>query len=129
MHPCGIRASVVECASPLALWHDALPTQRNSMRLLHSKTAGWVNKLDRKPGRQIWHNFWETRLTNQRSYLARLNYVHQNAVNHGLVPVANQYPWCSAGWLERTAAPAIVRAIYRFKTDRLGVADDYEVVG
>jgi len=94
--------------------------------MLHVKTAEWVNKLDAAPGRQVWFNFWDTRLTHQRSYLARLNYVHQNAVKHGLVPVACQYPWCSAAWFERTASPAMVKAIYRFKTDRISVTDDFE---
>jgi putative transposase len=61
--------------------------------VLHTKTGGWINRLDRMPGRQVWHNFWDTKLTYQKSYLARLNYVHQNPVKHGLVPVANQYPW------------------------------------
>jgi putative transposase len=42
------------------------------LSVLHVKTAGWVNKLDRTPGRQVWFNYWETRLTYQRSYLARL---------------------------------------------------------
>ena len=54
--------------------------------ILHTRTAGWINRLDKTPGRKVWHNFWDTRLTHQRSYLARLNYVHQNAVKHGLVP-------------------------------------------
>ena len=71
--------------------------------VLHEKTAKWVNGLDSMKGRQVWHNFRETLLTFERSYLARLNYVHQNPVKHGLVPVANQYPWCSAAWFERTA--------------------------
>lgn len=97
------------------------------LSLLHVKTAGWVNKLDKAPGRQVWFNFWETRLTHQRSYLARLNYVHQNAVKHGLVPVACQYPWCSAAWFERTASAAMVKSIYRFKTDRISVTDEFEV--
>src|SRR5437773_54542 len=73
------------------------------LSMLHVKTAGWINKLDGAPARQVWYNFRETRLTYQKSYLARLNYVHQNAVRHKLVPVANQYPWCSAAWFERTA--------------------------
>ena len=79
-------------------------------------------------GRQVWHNFWETRLTYQKSYLARLNYVHQNPVKHGLVPVANQYPWCSAAWFERTASPAMVKSIYRFQVDRLGILDEFDPV-
>ena len=94
--------------------------------VLHAKTAGWVNRLDRAPGRQVWHNFWDTRLTYQNSYLARLSYVHHNAVKHGLVPVASQYPWCSAGWFERTASPAQVKSVYRFKTDQVKVFDEFE---
>jgi putative transposase len=96
--------------------------------VLHVKTAGWVNRLDRTPSRQVWHNFWETRLTYQKSYLARLNYVHQNPVKHGLVPVANQYPWCSAAWFERTASPAMAKSIYRFQVDRLRVLDEFDPV-
>jgi putative transposase len=97
--------------------------------LLHTKTSGWVNKLDKAPARQVWFNFRETRLTYQKSYLARLNYVHQNPVKHRLVPVANQYPWCSAAWFERTASTAMVKSIYRFKTDSVSVEDDFESAG
>ena len=64
--------------------------------------------------------------TYEKSYLARLNYVHQNPVKHGLVGVANQYPWCSAAWFERTASAAQVRTIYSFKTDQVSVTDDYD---
>lgn len=56
--------------------------------LLHEKTAKWINRLENAVGRKVWHNFWETRLTYEKSYLARLNYVHQNPVKHGLVLVA-----------------------------------------
>jgi putative transposase len=75
----------------------------------------------------VWHNFRETRLTYMKSYLARLNYVHQNPVKHGLVRVANEYPWCSAGWFEQTVTPAQVRTIYSFGSDRLNVNDDFDV--
>ncbi len=74
----------------------------------------------------MWHNFWDTKLTFEKSYLARLNYVHQNAVKHGLVTVANQYRWCSAAWFERTATPAQMKTIYSFKIDQVRVADDFE---
>jgi putative transposase len=97
--------------------------------VLHTKTARWLNKLDKVPNRRVWHNFWETRLTFQPSYLARLNYVHQNPVRHGLVPVANQYPWCSAGWFERTASPAQVKSIYRFKITAVRMLDEFGVNG
>jgi putative transposase len=95
------------------------------LKHLHCETARKLNDLDHSNGRQVWFNFWDTKLTFERSYLARLNYVHQNAVKHQLVLVANQYPWCSAGWFERTASPAAVKTIYSFKTDRLKIDDYY----
>jgi len=95
--------------------------------LLHEKTAKWINRLDEAAGRQVWHNFRETRLTYEKSYLARLTYTHQNALRHGLVRLASLYPWCSAAWFERTATPAQVETIYSFKTDAVQVSDEYEV--
>jgi putative transposase len=95
---------------------------------LHSESATAINRLDECPGRQVWFNFWDTHLTFENSYLCRLNYVHQNAVKHGLVKVAHQYPWCSAAWFERVASRAQVNAIYSFKIDRVKVDDDYEPV-
>ncbi len=96
---------------------------------LHADTAREINQRDGVTDRQVWFNFWDTELTYEKSYLARLNYVHQNAVKHGLVPVANQYRWCSAAWFERTATPSQVRTIYGFKTDQLKVVDDFVVCG
>src|SRR5262245_19840406 len=95
---------------------------------LHTETATAINHQENATGRPVWYNFWETRLTYERSYLARLNYVHQNAVKHGLVRRANQYRWCSAAWFERTARPAQVKTVYSFKTDQLRVLDDFEVL-
>jgi putative transposase len=92
---------------------------------LHGVTSRELNKLDDIQGRQVWFNFRDTRLTMQYSYLARLNYVHQNAVKHKLVAVANQYPWCSAAWFERVASPAQIKTIYGFKIDRVTVEDDF----
>jgi putative transposase len=101
---------------------DALPAFLNE---LHSRTSIALNRYDGSLGRQVWHNYWDTRLTHQRSYLARLNYVHQNPVKHGLVAVANQYPYGSAAWFELTAPAAQVQTIYAFKTDRISVPDDF----
>jgi len=95
------------------------------LKHIHCNTARELNLLDQAVGRDVWYNFWETRLTYERSYLARLNYVHQNAVKHGLVTVATQYEWCSAAWFECTASPSAVKTIYSFKTDNLNVYDEY----
>jgi putative transposase len=98
---------------------------RSLIRELHSRTAISLNRYDSAPARKVWHNYWDTHLTHERSYFARLNYVHQNPVKHGLVAVARDYSYGSAEWLERTATPAQVRTIYSFKTDRVRVIDDF----
>jgi len=106
---------------------DGATSLRAMLALLHEKTAKWLLSLEGLSGEQVWYNYWDTRLTFQRSYLARLNYVHQNPVRHGLVPIANQYPWCSAAWFERTARPAQVRTIYGMRIDQVRILDDYDV--
>ena len=98
------------------------------LKQLHGETATEINRLDGQPGRQVWFNFRDTQLTFEKSYLARLNYVHQNAVKHGLVRVANQYQWCSAAWFERTATPAQVKTIYSFQTGKVRVTDNFDPV-
>jgi putative transposase len=101
---------------------------RNWLARLHQDTSSHVNQLDGQIGRRVWYNYWDTELTFEKSYLTRLAYVHQNAVKHGLVRVANQYRWCSAAWFERTATPAQVRTIYAFKTDQVNVHDDFDPI-
>jgi putative transposase len=97
------------------------------VRHLHSLTAREANHHDGTPGRRVWHEYWDTHLTFERSYLARLHYVHQNPVRHGLVPDATAYPWCSAAWFEQHASPAFVNTVASFKTDQLKVPDEYVV--
>jgi len=96
------------------------------IRLLHGRTARWVNAKDNLDQRSVWHNYWEVRLTFEKSYYARLSYTHQNPVKHGLVRVPSQYPWCSAQWFERSARAAQVRSVYSIKTDRIKVVDDFD---
>jgi putative transposase len=98
------------------------------LRELHRVTSLHVNELDHSPGRQTRFQFWETRLTYESSYLARLSYVHQNPVKHGLVCVANQYRWCSSAWFEQSATEAQVKTLARMKIDRVRVEDDFDPV-
>ena len=95
------------------------------LRGMHSETAREINRRDDAAGRQVWFQYRETPLTFERSWLARMNYVHQNAVHHGLVREATQYPYCSAAWFEREANPGFYRAVTMTKTDRVNLYDDY----
>jgi REP-associated tyrosine transposase len=101
---------------------------KNLIQELHSKTALAINQIDGAKGRQVWFQYWDTHLTLEKSYLARLNYVIENPVRHRLVARATNYPWCSATWFQERATRAFFKSVTSFKTDRVNVRDDFEVV-
>jgi putative transposase len=97
---------------------------RDMIRKLHSLTTREPNRRENQPGRtRLWQNFRETCLTHQRSYLARLHYVHQNAVHHKLVAVGSDYKWCSAAEFKQADTPAWLRTITSFRSDEIAAKD------
>jgi putative transposase len=100
-------------------------TLRRFIQHLHSVTAKEANRWDETPSRKVWFEYWETRLTYEKSFFARLSYVHKNALHHGLVREPSAYAWCSAGWFERKANTAFYRTIMSFKCDRVRVPDAF----
>ncbi|WP_052573550.1 transposase [Haloferula sp. BvORR071] len=99
-------------------------TLRKMVTKLHSFTTKERNRRDGMAGRTgLWHNYRETLLTHQRSYLARLHYVHQNAVHHGLVQLGSDWKWCSAAAFKKAVSPAGVKAISSFSYDEIAEKD------
>ncbi len=90
---------------------------------LHSQSARLVNKIDHTPGRRVWFQYWDTCLTYEKSYYARLNYVHNNPVKHGLVSKAEQYPFCSAAWFKTHAPDDLRKKVALAPCDRVNVPD------
>lgn len=90
---------------------------------LHVETAKFVNDMDGQPNRRVWWQYWDSQITYQYSYLARLNYVNQNPVRHGLVEIATDYPWCSASWFQKTTPSSFYKTVCSFKTDKVKVID------
>ena len=94
---------------------------------IHSQSARNINILDNAAGRRVWFQYRDTMLTYDKSYYARLNYTHHNAVKHGIVLDARQYPYCSAAWFEQNATNSLFQKISSFKWDTVNVDDDYDV--
>jgi putative transposase len=92
---------------------------------LHVVMAKYVNTLEGFPNRRIWYQFWDSHITYQYSYLARLNYVMQNPVRHGVVEVAEEYPWCSTSWFQKSTPTAFFNTVRAFKIDKVSVIDDF----
>jgi len=107
--------------------HRKADSLRRFISHLHSATAKEVNAQDDVPGRRVWFQYWDSHLTFQRSYLVRLNYVHTNAVKHGVVRQPSQYAWCSAGWFELEARQSFYQTVMRLRSDLVQVMDDFTV--
>jgi putative transposase len=112
-------------------WIARGPTDSTNLKALiqrlHSQTARRVNELDTTPRRRVWFQYWDTCLTYEKSYYARLKYVHHNAVKHGVVALAEHYPYCSAAWFKANAEPGFCRKVESFHYDRVNVVDDFAV--
>jgi putative transposase len=100
-------------------------TLKSMIGALHSKTAIAINKLDGTPGRKVWFQYWDSCVTYEKSYLARLHYVHQNPVKHGIVTDAEAYRWCSMGWFIREAESGFRKTVLSFPHDTVNVLDDF----
>lgn len=101
-------------------------TLRSWLTEFHRSAAVQLNKVSETPGRRVWMNFRETRITYQNSYLARLRYVNENPVKHRLVDESRHYRWCSAAWFETHAPGSFVASVRRFRIDRLKIWDDFD---
>ncbi len=109
----------------IASFENATVPHRVFLRHLHREITLGLNTLDGTPGRNVMYEFWDTELTYEKSWLARLHYVHHNPVKHGVAEVAADYPWCSARWFESNARKSFVRSVYSFEIERLKVMDDF----
>jgi len=103
-------------------------TLRRALSKLHTLSARHLNACDECVGHKVWFQFFDSHITFTNSYLARLNYVHNNPVHHGIVGRAEEYRWCSAAWFARHARPSFRRTVLGFKTDTVRVADGFEPV-
>jgi putative transposase len=95
------------------------------IRQLHSITAIEINKLDSISGRRVWQNYWDTCLTYEKSYLARLHYVHMNPVKHGLTDNPMNYPYCSYKWFIEQGDDDLKGMVFNQPIDKVNVEDDF----
>jgi putative transposase len=104
---------------------DDPATLRRITGKVHMTTAKELNRLDDTPSRKVWFQYWESHLTFERSWLARLNYVHHNPARHSIVANAQNWRWCSAAWFAENASPAFRATMEEFKVERINVPDDF----
>jgi putative transposase len=100
-------------------------TLEKLIRQVHSITAIEINRWDNTSGRQVWFNYWDSCLTYEISYLARLHYVHMNPVKHGITDSAIDHPFCSYRWFVEQGDEAIKQQVFAQHIDRVKIFDDF----
>ena len=95
------------------------------IRVIHSISANFINKLDGIQGRRVWFNYWDSCITNETSYLARLRYVNMNPVKHGHVEKPEDYRFSSYRWFVEMAKPEFQHLVFSQPIDRLNLHDNF----
>jgi putative transposase len=95
------------------------------IRVVHSSSANFINKLDKVQGRRVWYNYWDSCITNETSYLARLHYVNMNPVKHGLVEKSEDYPFSSYRWFVETAETKFQKMVFSQPIDHINVHNNF----
>lgn len=92
----------------------------------HKFSAIWIKKnvlLDIDPER-IWYNYWDTCITYENSYFARINYIWFNAVKHRYVKEAAE--WRFGSFYNRAKEwRKVERIVEQYPWDRVKVKDDF----
>jgi len=78
-----------------------------------------------KSEKKIFHNYWDTCITYDGSYLSRLNYILLNPVKHGYVEHPNDYPWSSYRSRYREDKELLELMIDRFPCGKVNVVDEF----
>ena len=93
----------------------------------HKFTAMFIKK--KYPQHQvlpkIFDNYWDTCISYERSYYARLNYIYFNPVKHGYVKKAQDYQWGSYFYRYKEQKEYLERLMEAYPFDKINIKDDH----
>lgn len=103
---------------------DILPA---IMKEVHKFTALWIKKnvLEARTAKKIWYNYWDTCITYEKSYFARLNYIWYNPAKHGYVEKPED--WIYGSYIKRfkTEIDYLVSINKNYPFEKVNVKDDF----
>ncbi len=74
---------------------------RKVIQCINGGSSYQLNKLENKPGRHIWWNYWDRNILDERDFYMRCNYIHHNPVKHGCAQKADDYAYSSYNFYKR----------------------------
>jgi putative transposase len=74
---------------------------------------------------KVFNNYWDTCITYEKSYYARLNYLYNNPVKHRYVQNAQDYRWGSFPIRYNLERAYVEKLAQEFPCDALNIHDDF----
>jgi len=62
---------------------------------INANSSRLLNNLENSSGRQIWYQYFDRCIRNEKDYWRRFNYVHHNCVKHGYANRMEDYQYSS----------------------------------
>lgn len=97
------------------------------IRDIHRFTTLKLRKTfpDLEQKKRIWYNYWDTCLTYERSYFARINYTWFNPVKHFLINDPVKWEFGSYYYRFRENEDAVRELVRNYPFDKIKVEDDF----
>lgn len=101
-------------------------TLSKAINHFHKFSALWIKKYQgiQNDGHKIWYNYYDTCITYERSYFARINYIWFNPVKHGYVLDPEDWKFGSYYFRSRNKE-SVEENIMNFPWDKVKVEDDF----
>jgi putative transposase len=123
---------IIACVAMSNHYHAVLRASQTSARRLsalinsvHRFTASQRNRDDGTAGRQVWWNYWDTCLTSEGAYFARINCVHWNPVKHQVLARPEMYEFSTYRLWQERWQPELQRIERDYPFDRVTVQDEF----
>ncbi|HEY6564152.1 MAG TPA: hypothetical protein VIY86_06620 [Pirellulaceae bacterium] len=90
------------------------PVASRAIKFLEVEAPEWLPRITRQRGDKSERLFWQSgggydrNLTEPKTLMQVIDYIHMNPVRRGLVDRAEQWKWSSAAWFLGTGRPPMI---------------------
>jgi putative transposase len=90
------------------------PVGKRAIQFLQAQAPEWVPRITRRRGSKTERLFWQSgggydrNVTDGKTLLEMIDYIHLNPVRRGLVEQAGQWKWSSAAWFLGGRQPPLI---------------------
>lgn len=96
------------------------------MKNFHRFTANWLSKNNvKKVKEKYFHNYWDTCITYENSYYARINYIWFNPVKHEYVSSPEKWRYGSYYYRYQADEKETKEIMKRYPFDKIKIDDDF----